>query len=250
MTRINLLPPEKIRKKRSGAARAPSERSYWWLLVALPVVVAAAMGFWYLSLNSQMKAAEKALDETKTELADWQAKNQALQPYKARQEEIVAIEQVAVKALQGRVYWARILNNIAIMCPKDIWLTSLSGTSSGGTAGSVAFEGLALQCPNRLYATLFYPYYPDYKPIAYWLERMAQISEFQRVWLSSAEPTNVGGTTSTTGIAISGTWLMRFSSQATLNMQTATIGGPVQVAPTATPPATPSTSGTTGGATK
>lgn len=252
MTRINLLPPEKIKRKRAGAVRAPSARSYWWLLVVLPVVVAAAMGFWYLSLNSQMKAKEDALAQAKTELADWQAKNQALQPYKARQEEIVAIEQVAVRALQGRVYWARILNNIAIMCPKNIWITSLSGTSSGGTAGSVAFEGLALQCSNRLHATMFYPYYPDYKPIAYWLERMAQISEFQRVWLSSAEPTNVGGTTTTAGVMTSGIWLMRFSSQATLNMQTATVGGPVQAAPTPTPaaPATPSTSGTTGGATK
>ena len=225
----------------------PAARSYWWLLVVLPVVVAVAMGVWYFSLNSQMKKKEDALAEAKTELADWQAKSQALQQYKARQDEIAAIEQIAVKALQGRVYWALILNNIAIMCPKDIWLTSLNGTSTGGTTGSVAFEGLALQCPNRLHGTMFYPYYPDYKPIAYWLERMAQISQFQRVWLSTAEPTNMGGTTSTTGEVISGTWLMRFSSQATLNMQTATIGGPVQAAPAPAAPATPSTSGTTEG---
>ena len=216
----------------------------------LPVIVAVAMGVWYFSLNSQMKAKDDALAQAKTELADWQAKNQALQQYKTRQDEITAIEQVAVSALQGRVYWARILNNIAIMCPKDIWITSLSGTSTGGTTGSVAFEGLALQCPNRLHGTMFFPFYPDYKPIANWLDRMAQISEFLRVWLSSAEPDNIGGTTSTTGTAIGGIWLMRFSSQATLDMQTATIGGPVQAATTPTAPATPSTSATTGGATK
>jgi Tfp pilus assembly protein PilN len=232
-------------------ARAPSGRSYWWLLVVLPVIVAVAIGAWYFSLNSQMKKKEDALKAADTELADWQAKNQSLQQYKTRQEQIVSIEQIAVRALQGRVYWARILNNIAIMCPKDIWLTSLSGTSSGGTSGSVSFEGMALQCSNRLHGTLFYPYYPDYKPIAYWLERMAQISEFQRVWLSNAEPTNIGGTTGTTGTTVVGTWLMKFSSQATLNMQNATIGGSVQSVSTQSPTSpTPSTSATTGGTTK
>jgi Tfp pilus assembly protein PilN len=216
------------------------------------------MGFWYLSLNSQMKAAEKALDETKTELADWQAKNQALQPYKARQEEIVAIEQVAVKALQGRVYWARILNDIAIMCPKDVWINSLNGTSSGGTTGTVTFEAYALQCPNRWRFDKYpYIYFPDYKPVANWLERMAQVTEFQRVWLSSAQPEPQGPAVTQTfddpdikSITISN-YIINFSSTATLNMQIATIGGVKQAAPaTTTTPATPSTSGTTGGTTK
>lgn len=252
MTRINLLPPEKMKKK---GARAPSGKSYWWLLVVLPLIVVVAMGIWYFSLNSQLKSAENDLAEAKTELADWQAKNQALQQYKARQEEIASIEQVAVKALQGRVYWARILNEIAIMCPKDIWITSLTGTSSGGTTGTVTFEASALQCPNRWFPGFYYPYYPDYKPVANWLERMAQITEFQRVWLSSAEPAPQGlsVTIPLDGPDVksitSSNYIINFSSTATLNMQTAAIGGAKETAP-ATTPATPSTSGTTGGTTK
>lgn len=252
MTRINLLPPEKMKKK---GARAPSGKSYWWLLVVLPLIVVVAMGIWYFSLNSQLKSAENDLAAAKTELADWQAKNQALQQYKARQEEIASIEQVAVKALQGRVYWARILNEIAIMCPKDIWITSLTGTSSGGTTGTVTFEASALQCPNRWFPGYYYPYYPDYKPVANWLERMAQITEFQRVWLSSAEPAPQGlsVTIPLDGPDVksitSSNYIINFSSTATLNMQTAAIGGAKETAP-ATTPATPSTSGTTGGTTK
>jgi len=252
LTRINLLPPEKMKKK---GARAPSGKSYWWLLVVLPLIVVVAMGIWYFSLNSQLKSAENDLAAAKTELADWQAKNQALQQYKARQEEIASIEQVAVKALQGRVYWARILNEIAIMCPKDIWITSLTGTSSGGTTGTVTFEASALQCPNRWFPGYYYPYYPDYKPVANWLERMAQITEFQRVWLSSAEPAPQGlsVTIPLDGPDVksitSSNYIINFSSTATLNMQTAAIGGAKETAP-ATTPATPSTSGTTGGTTK
>ena len=256
MTRINLLPPEKIKKKRVGAGRTPSARSYWWLLVVLPVIVAVALGFWYFTLNSQMKDKEKALAEAKTELADWQAKNQALQQYKSRQEQIASIEQVAVKALQGRVYWARILNDIAIMCPKDVWLNSLNGSSSGGTSGTVTFEASALQCPNRWFPGFYYPYYPDYKPVANWLERMAQVREFQRVWLSGAQPTPQGPVVTipwdlpdVKSQTISN-YIIRFSSTANLNMETATVSGAKQAAPATTTPTTPSTSGTTGGATK
>jgi len=256
LTRINLLPPERIRKKRVGAARAPSARSYWWLLIVLPLIVLAAMGFWYFSLNSQMKTKEDALAQAKTELADWQAKNQALQVYKSRQEEIASIEQVAVKALQGRVYWARILNDIAIMCPKDVWLNSLSGSSSGGTSGTVTFEASALQCPNRWHPGFYYPYYPDYRPVANWLERMAQVREFQTVWLSSAQPAPQGPAVTipfdlpdVKSETVSN-HIIRFSSTANLNMETSTIGGIKQAAPSTTAPPTPSTSGTTGGATK
>ena len=256
MTRINLLPPEKIKKKRVGAGRAPSTRSFWWLLVVLPVIVAVALGFWYFTLNSQMKTKEKALADAKTELADWQAKNQALQQYKSRQEQIASIEQVVVKALEGRVYWARILNDIAIMCPKDVWLSSLTGSSSGGTSGIVTFEASALQCPNRWFPGFYYPYYPDYKPVANWLERMAQVREFQTVWLSSAQPAPQGPAVTIpldlpdVKSQARSNYIISFSSTADLNMETATVSGAKQAAPANTAPPTPSTSGTTGGATK
>lgn len=233
MTRINLLPPEKLREK-----RVTGGRSYVWLLIVIPLIVIVAMGFWYFTVSSKSGEKDKALKAAKAEFADWQAKNQELEKYRLRQEEIVRIEQTVVAALQDRVYWARILNDIAIMCPYDIWLTSLSGQATEGS-GDVSFEGYALQCPNRIHTGWFSAglpqHFPDYRPIAYWLERMAQIVEFQKVWLSSAEPTQLGtggaaATTTTPGsttgeITSTGTWVMRFSSQATLNKETATIGG-------------------------
>lgn len=180
MTKINLLPPEKIKAK-----KAPGERSYLWLVIALPVIVLVAMGVWYFSLNSQMSEKNQALDAAKKELSDVQAKNQQLQQYKERQEQIASIENVAVTTLKDRVYWARILNNIAIMCPTDIWLTAITANSESG----VVFAGYAMQCPNRDYCGYgIYPHYPDYRPIAGWLDRMAQIEEFETVWLGSATP--------------------------------------------------------------
>jgi Tfp pilus assembly protein PilN len=238
LTKINLLPPERIKAKRQ--ARAPSERSWLWLVIVLPLLVLVLMLLWWFSMGSELKRKEDALSSAKKELADLQAKNAALQQYKARKDQITQIEKTVVTALSGRVYWARILNNVAIMCPSDIWLKSLNGTSSEGS-GTVVFEGNATQCPNRLLAGFFpgmLDYHPDYKPIARWIERMGQIEQFKLVWLSTAEPSFIGNVpTSAEGQPTveagtfvrspTGNWVVKFSSTATLNMKTAALGTPV-----------------------
>lgn len=246
MTKINLLPPEKKKVKRK-----PAERSFLWLVILLPLIVLVIIVFLYFSANSKVAQKDKALKEAQTELTDWQNKNAALQQYKTRQDQVSTLEASVVTALQGRVYWARILNNIAITMPTDIWITSLVGTSGEATSpGTVEFTGYALQCPNRDNLVHLYPYLPDYKPIANWLERMAQIVEFQRVWLGSAEPTRQGTDIETTVddfvrvtppvqitiTNLTGTRVIQFSSSATLNMDTAAIGGaPKPATPAATP---------------
>lgn len=189
-----------------------------------------------MNTNAVLKDKQKALQDAKTELDEWRAKNAQLQQYKIRQQEIERLTNTVVSALQGRVYWARILNEIAIMCPTDIWLEKLSCTSSGGT-GTVDFQGFALQCPNRNRSGLF-AYYPDYRPIAGWLDRMIQIPQFQSIWLSNAVPQRQGTTGGVTPEGVpTGQWVISFASQATLNMQTATVGG----TPTPTAPAAPAT---------
>ena len=218
MTRINLLPPERIKEKRPKRKipKAPPTRSMAWLIIVLPLLVAGGMGYWWFSLKGGLGAQEETLKKKEVELRDWQAKNKELEQYKVNLDEIVKLESAAVIAIQGKVYWARILNEIAIMCPSNIWLTSLAGTSESDGSGEIVFTGYAIQCPNRLMGGL-YPYYPDYKPIAYWLERVAQIGEFKRVWLSNTEPYYQ---------ETASTWLIDFESKATLNPDTAEVARP------------------------
>jgi Tfp pilus assembly protein PilN len=260
LTKINLIPPEKKKEKRRRPG-APGGPPLAWLLFIIPIIVVILMVMLYFSASNKVKNQQTALKEKQTELADWQSKNAQLAKYSARQQEIASTEGVVVNALRGRVYWARILNEVAIMIPKDVWLLSLNGTSTQDTSGTVTFEAYALQCPNRLNKGFWseagedpqgnqrWPYLPDYRPVAGWLERMAQIVEFQRVWLSQAQPAQIQTGTPTTGTATAATWVMRFSSQATLNMATATVGGttsspPATSAPTPTPSSSPSSSST------
>ena len=251
MTRINLLPPERIKERRRGAV---SERNYLWLVIAMPLLVLVLVAFWWFSMSSEINSKKEELDQAKTELAVLQAKTAALEQFKQRQDEIKQIEASVVQVLAGRVYWARILNNVAIMCPLNVWLTSMNCQNTTD-AGTVAFEGQATQCPNRLLGG-FFPgmrdYHPDFRPVAGWLERMAQIEQFQRVWLANATPTLIGSVPEgvdpgTFVTSPAGTWVINFSSTATLDMKTAAIGTPiVPAAPAA--PATPSEEETEEGA--
>jgi len=245
MTKINLLPPEKVKTKRGVAA----QRSYLWLVFVLPLIVIIVLALLYFSASSKVSEKKKALKDAQTELTDWQNKNAALQQYKARQDQITALETSVVSALSGRIYWARILNNVAITIPHDIWLSSLVGTSGeSGTEGTVTFAGYALQCPNRNLGH-FFGFFPDYRPIANWLERMATITEFQKVWLSSAVPARQGVNTVTQadGTTISGSPVIQFNSVATLNNATAAIGTTAPATPSTPPPAAPSTETPAGG---
>lgn len=238
--------------------------------IALPVIVLIIVVMMFISASSQVSQKEEALQTAKDELSEWQSKNQELQQYKQRQEAIAQKEKQVVSVLQGRIYWARILNNIAVMCPSDIWLTSLSASSEEGGTGKVTFGGYALQTPGKTYATSgSYPHYPDYLPVAAWLERMSQIAEFESIWVSNATPEFVGTTSTAANPAVPtgvvsgplwyedpvrvgsisgiemeeggqyigflGDWLIKFDSEAKLNKDTATVGG----ASASTQPTTP-----------
>lgn len=265
MTRINLLPPEKI--KRGGFAGISSaianlQGNFIPLLVILPLIALLIMGLWWLGLGSKVGDKDDEVARLQSELADIEAKNASLAKYKARQDEISLIEDKVVSALSGRIYWARILNNIAIMCPTDVWITGITGTStseagaSGGATmvdgvtpsyGMVTFEANALQCPNRLLGGFFrgtLDYHPDYRPVAGWLEKMSQIEQISKMWLSSAEPLFIGASVEGTSAAnvvrsASGNWVISFSSMANL--------GDAAIIPAGTAASSGSGAGNTGG---
>jgi len=250
VTKINLLPPERIKQRKKGIA---PQRNYLWLVIALPLLVLVLMGIWWFSMSSDLNRKTEALNQANKELSDVQAKTASLQKYQERQNQINQIQSTVVQALSGRIYWARILNNIAITCPTNIWLTSIDAASSasGSTVtGTVTFQGAATQCPNRLlpgFSPGMLDYHPDFRPIAGWLERMSQIEQFQRVWLASCEPDFIGAVPS--GVdpgsfvtSPTGTWVVRFSSTATVNVAKAAVGTPVTAAPSSS--GTSSTGGT------
>jgi Tfp pilus assembly protein PilN len=154
MRPVNLIPPEERRGE-----KAPMRTG------ALAYVVVAVLGLALLtitgivlmsnqisdrnaeksSLESQLSTAQAEADRTKS-FADFAA----LQ---------LSREQTVVSLAQSRFDWERVLRELAIVIPHDVWLTSLnasvsqdaasanasSSSSSGSSAGSESITGPSLQ---------------------------------------------------------------------------------------------------------
>lgn len=184
MRRIELLPS-------SYAERQRERRNVGLLIIAGLVLGLALLVYWFM-LGGQI-ASER------DRLAGAQARNRALeaqiadlQRFADLQIEVQGKVGALVTVFAGDVAWPSVLNDIAMVLPGEVWLTTLSssaGTVEGATPvgtetaairvsddapfGRVSFQGSSLTMPG----------------VAKWLIRQASVDEFQAVWLNSATTT-------------------------------------------------------------
>src|SRR5450759_2307907 len=102
MTKINLLPPEKVKARRG----ATSERSYLWLVILLPLIVLIVIVLLYFQVSGKVSQKQKALTDARRELTDWQNKNAALQQYKTRQDQILSLIHISEPTRLGMISYA------------------------------------------------------------------------------------------------------------------------------------------------
>src|SRR5437763_16514 len=132
MRAVNLLPRDDGRAKRTKAQHAPLAVGLA-LPLAVPIVVAA----FFLASSASVKDKQTALGRAKAELA-------VLPPLPnaptATETALVGQQKDRVNALASalsrRVAWDRILRELAIVLPDDVWLTSLSAKSPSSPASA------------------------------------------------------------------------------------------------------------------
>lgn len=125
MRPVNLIPPEARRGQRAPLRAGLSS----YALVAALVMAVAAVTAVVLTGNSiSEKEAELAALEAEKETA--QAEATALAPYA----EFAALRdqrQLTIDALaESRFDWERVLRELALVLPGDVWLTRVSGSAS------------------------------------------------------------------------------------------------------------------------
>lgn len=184
MRRIELLPASYAERQR--------ERRNLGLVVIIGLVLALVLLVYWFMLGGQVASERDAL-------ADVQARNQALeaqiadlQRFADLQLEVQDKVGALVTVFAGDVAWPSVLNDIAMVLPGEVWLTTLTG-SAGAVEGStpvgtesaeirvsqdapfgrISFQGSSLSMPG----------------VAKWLIRQAGVDEFQAVWLNSATTT-------------------------------------------------------------
>lgn len=147
MKRINLLPPEE-------RAKATRERSLLYAILIL-VGVVVVLGLVYVKMNSDVNAKQEELDRLNGEIAAVQRQAAELRPYAQLQTQRTEMAQTAKAIYDAGVPFSTILQELSLVIPENVRLTSLSitvpqgmlpgaGAEEGGGAtggGDVTFQG-------------------------------------------------------------------------------------------------------------
>lgn len=167
MIRINLLPPEITEKRKA-------ERLWVYLVfgaVAVGVVLFIFFGVMWLRVNS--RSAEVA--EMQQESQSLQTQAGAFKVFEDRIADLTARKRTASSALASRVAWPRLVTEVSLVLPTDVWLDSLVLDEQ-----RVTFEGRAIDSQAGGVSN-------GYKSVAKLLVRLQELDQLQNVWLNASD---------------------------------------------------------------
>ena len=171
MIRINLIPPEILQNRR--------DESRWkWVWLGggiLALVVAMFWGFMFLQVMSSTQDVAAAQQDA----ANLQAQTSRFQIFQQKEADLNVRQAAVDAAKKNRIDWTRMLNELGLVLPTDVYLTTFTGTDNGDTGDSIvtmAGEGVDEpdDSPNN-----------GYKSVAKMLVRLADLRQLDSVWLTS-----------------------------------------------------------------
>ena len=125
MRPVNLIPPEDRRGDRAPLRTGILPYVVVGFLVAVLAGVAAVV-----VTNNQVSDREAEVASLEARQADAQARAEALQPYTDLATLSTERSSTVTSLAQSRFDWDRVLRELALVIPGDVWLTQLSGTVS------------------------------------------------------------------------------------------------------------------------
>jgi Tfp pilus assembly protein PilN len=179
MRAVNLLPRKDTRDRR----RQPNAVALGGVLGA--VVVTAVFALWFLMVSGSVTDKQNALDSLRAELAaiptpePRDTSGDALAQDKAARLTALSI------ALGNRVAWDRVLRQISLVTPDDVWFTTLQAaapTSATAATGTTSAGGFSIS--GRTYS---------HDSVARLLARLALVPELEQVKLEKSVLSRVEG---------------------------------------------------------
>ena len=182
MKAVNLLPKKETRERR----KQPNAVALGGVVAA--VAVTAGLCGWFLTASGAVSERQNELDNLRAEVAATPApkprdtSGDALEAEKAGR--LVAV----ASALGGRIAWDRVLREISLVTPEDVWLTSLqasapaAATAAGAPAPAAGGGGFSIA--GRTYS---------HDAVARLLSRLSLIPDLETVKLEKSTLSKVEG---------------------------------------------------------
>ena len=156
--------------------------------VAGAVLTTALLGMMFMSASGAVHDRQQQLDTLRAELAVVPPPVQQSSAQAGLVDEQKARVAAVAIAMSGRVAWDRVLREVTLVLPEDVWLLSLAGVSpvsSGGAAATTSTSGV----PTG-FTLDGYTYSQD--GVARVLSRLMVVPDLSNVQLSSSSMTKVG----------------------------------------------------------
>ncbi len=174
MIRINLLPHELVEKRRF------EHRIVY--VVAAGLAVFLLLGVVFGFLQWQVSGKNEVLQQNSENASQLLKQAQAYEVFQNKEDMLQQRLDTAAVALDGRIDWGRISNELSLVMPSDVWLVYLKGSEEEG----VQLEGWALDAAVDV---------PDvgHKAVAKTLVRLADLELLDSVWLTFSGKDLVSG---------------------------------------------------------
>ncbi len=156
--RINLIPPE-IYKKRKA------EKGLLVLLAAVALFITLLLGVTFL-FGIKVTQEEAALSEMQAKTAVIDSEIAKYDMYKERKEAVGKHEESIRKALDKQLFWHRFLNELSMIVPANVSISSLDMTNSQVSLSAVAYT---------------------HQDVAEFLVRMMDLDELTDVWIDGSK---------------------------------------------------------------
>lgn len=177
MRAVNLLPSKKEARERR---RQPNVVALGGVLGA--VAVTAALSLWFLTVSGTVTERQSEVDGLRAELAAIPAPApRDTSGDVLRQEKAARITALSA-ALGQRIPWDRVLRELSLVTPNDVWLTTLQATSPTAAASSTG--GGAFSIGGRTYS---------HDSVARLLARLSLVPDLEQVKLEKSTLNKVEG---------------------------------------------------------
>jgi Tfp pilus assembly protein PilN len=175
MRAVNLLPRDDKRQRGLGSRNDPQLIGG----VVGTVLVTAIIAAWFLSASGGVAKNQDRFDAVSSELAATPVPPPVAPGSSQLEQEKAARVTALSAALGGRLAWDRVLREISLVLPDDVWLTSLSAQAP--TAAAAASAGTAAPAGFSINGKTY-----SHDGVARLLARLALVPHLSSVQLQSS----------------------------------------------------------------